>query len=479
MIGLCVAVLTAGIPTGIPAAPASGMLVVADEHGARSVQAGPGKDSTNGSNGSGESRLEPTAATQSVPKSLQDQRVEELSLRRAAGLRQLETAVAQEEVLMRNLVQTMDRGTAEMWLAGFICAKPWGCLPQNRDKWIEAILFAVERNDLPICKEILGLVASIISIESGFRADPPAVDPSRGETVTSLMDRAEKELHEKFGKIMAIPPVPQLYLVYKNKYYPRLAACKTEGEIESVARNIAAELKKDAENLPSFVRALIYKEIDKVANVVRTKGSMQLNFSRAKQVMSERGEQFTEQELSDYMYTVHGGVDVGVAALKAMFVQYAARFGTPGNLSWLFLVGMDYNYGPFSSRNMMEQIRIRDLSGRKVALDGDFLHYDDKARPSPRESETLLATAAIFPKTAKSDILDALVLEKDPQYIYTELHETIAEAHRHKFGETPFAVIGDLWMGQNAQIKHGMTWKTRSYLRKLDRYLNAIPWDQE
>lgn len=450
--------------------------MVADEQAPRPAEPRPG---TNSNNGSGEPVPEATSATREAPKSLEDQRAEELWGRRAAGLKQLETAIAQEDLLMRNMVQTMDRGTAGQWLAGFICSKPWDCLPQNRDKWIEAMLFAVERNDLPICKEILGLVATIISMESGFRADPPAVDPSRGETTTSLMDRAEKELHQKFGKIMAIPPVPQLYSAYKDRYYPRLAACKTEGEIEVVARTIAEELKKDAANLPGFIRAVIYKEIDKVANVVRTKGSMQLNFSRAKQVMLDRGEQFTEQELSDYMYTIPGGVDVGVAALKPMFVQYAARFATPGNLSWLFLVGMDYNYGPFSSRNMMEQIRIRDLSGRKVALDGDFLHYDDKARPSRRESETLLATAAIFPKTPKSDILDALLLEKDRQYIYTELHETIAEAHRHKFGETPFAVIGDLWMGQNAQIKHGMTWKTRSYLRKLDRYLNGIPWDQD
>jgi hypothetical protein len=32
-------------------------------------------------------------------------------------------------------------------------------------------------------------------------------------------------------------------------------------------------------------------------------------------------------------------------------------------------------------------------------------------------------------------------------------------------------------MGQDAMIKHGTVWKTKAYLNKLDKYLNAVPWD--
>lgn len=277
---------------------------------------------------------------------------------------------------------------------------------------------------------------------------------------------------------MSIPPVPQIYRAYKEKYYSKLLECRTEGDIEAIAQNIAEDLMRETAILPKFIRSIILKEIDKVVNIVRTKGSMQLNFPKARQVMKDRGESFTDKELSDYMYTMHGGVDVGVAALKPIFVQYAARYAVPGNLSWLFFVGMDYNYGPFSSRNMMEQIRIRDLSGRKIVIDGDFLHYDDKGRPDAKESETFAATVSIFPSLSKTSLLDAFLLEKDPHYIYTELHQSIAAVHRDRFGETPFAVIGELWMGENAKIKYGTTWKTRSYLNKLDRYLNSVPWDR-
>ena len=161
-----------------------------------------------------------------------------------------------------------------------------------------------------------------------------------------------------------------------------------------------------------------------------------------------------------------------------MFVQYAAYYASRGDLSWLFFVGMDYHYGPFSSRNMMEQIRIRDLAGQKIALDGDFLHYDEKARPQERDSETLMTLRTVFPSTPRDNIFGAFLLEKDPHYVYTDLHKSIVAAHQERFGDTPFAVIGDLWMGENAKVKHGATWKTRAYLNKLDRYLNSIPWDQ-
>ena len=296
--------------------------------------------------------------------------------------------------------------------------------------------------------------------------------------MTELLARAEKELHEKYGTVMSVPPVPQFYKIYKDKYYGQLLACQTEGQVEGVARRIAEDLRKDAANLPGFVRTVVDRELGKLVNVVRTKGSMQLNFPRAKEVMLARGEEFTDQELSEYMYTMQGGVDVGVAAIKPMFMQYAARYATGDNLSWLFFVGMDYHYGPFSSRNMMEQMRIRDLSGRKIALDGDFLYYDEYGKPEDKNSETLQALRSIFPDTPVDAILSGLVLEKSPQYVYTDIHRALASAHQRQFGETPFAAIGELWIGDNAQLKHGFAWKTRVYLKKLDRYLNTIPWDQ-
>jgi Protein of unknown function (DUF1615) len=387
-------------------------------------------------------------------------------------------AVDQEEERAVANVRELDPGNAGRWLAGFISAKPLNCPVKERSEWIDAILYAVQKNGLPLCKEILGLTASIISIESSFRADPAVVDSSKSETISGQLERAEKELFQKYGTWLVIPPVPQLYQRYKDKYYPQLLQCRTEGEVEIVARHIADDLKRDVSILPDFMRGVVNKEIDKVVNVVRTKGSMQLNFPRARQLMKERGESFTDQELTDYIYTIPGGVDVGVAALKPMFMQYAATYGSISDLSWLFFVGMDYNYGPFSSRNMVEQIRIRDLSSfMDLQIDGDLLQYDDKGRPSPKESETLRATSIAFPATPKDKIFDSFLLEKEPHYIYSDIHQTILTQHASRFGPTPFAVIGDLWMGENSQIKHGITFRTKTYLNKLDRYLNAIPWD--
>ena len=401
---------------------------------------------------------------------------EDFTVLRSMEIERLNRHVSQEEELMSQVVRIMEPSYAAYWLSSFISKKPFGCPVKQQEEWIRAILNAVERNGLPVCKEILGLVASIISIESSFRADPLVADSSRGETVAAMVERAENELLQKFGVIMSVPPVPNLYRIYKERYYQRLVECKTEGEIELLARSVAEDLKRDAAILPEFVRTILWKEIDKVTNVVSTKGSMQLNFPRAKQVMKDRGDEFSDQELCDYMYTMEGGVDVGIAAIKPIFVQYAAYHAHEGTLSWLFFVGMDYHYGPFTSRNMMEQVRIRDLSARPIAIDGDLLLYNDKGEPERRYSETLEAAASIFPHIQKTEIYNAFLLEKDPYYIYTDVHRVIEEMHREKFGDTPFAVVGELWMGENARIKHGTTWNTQAYLNKLDKYLNAVPW---
>ncbi len=389
----------------------------------------------------------------------------------------LQPYVDQETQMMMNVVEIMDRNSATAWMSSFLSTKPLNCPVKRQKEWIEAILNGVENNHLPICKEILALVSCIISIESGFHEDPLAIDPSRGEDMSAILDRAERDISQKLGPLMSVPPVPQFHQVYREKYYPMIAACKTEGDVETVARKVVENLRADAAFLPDFMRAILDKELSRVKNVVRTKGSMQLNFPRAIQVMRDRGEVFSEDELRDYMYTINGGVDVGIAALKPMFVQYAARYGSPGNRSWLFFVGMDYHYGPFSSRNMMEQIRINDLTGRNLAIDGDFLNYDDSGVPGSKESETLKAVDSFLPKTVRSELFQNFLLEKYPHYIYTNTHKRILATHQARFGPTPFAIIGDLWMGESAQIKHGATWKTQNYLKKLDKYLNSISWD--
>ncbi len=335
----------------------------------------------------------------------------------------------EEDRMMRQTVQTLDRYSAYLWLSTFISTKPWNCPLKMQGEWIEAIISAAERNQLPLCKELLGLVASLISIESGFHADPLAVDPAGHGSMEDMLQRAEDKLHQKYGTFMALPPVARMYDAYKKRYYSRLAACRTEWEIELIARSLAQDLKTDAERLPAVVRNLINKEIDKLANVIRSKGSMQLKFSKARQVMKERGDQFSDDELIEYMYTINGGVDTGVAALKPVFIQYAAWCAQGAELSWLFLVGMDYNYGFFSSRNMMEQVRIKDLLGRDIAVDGDLLRRDKNGKLEIEESETLVAAQEVLPTISKDKILKAFLLEKERDYIYTDVHRYILDAY--------------------------------------------------
>lgn len=410
-------------------------------------------------------------------QAIQDKGNNQVQLQKETELRRMKAPLDEEERLMEGVVQSLDRDSAAEWLAGFISSKPWNCPIAHRKEWIDAVLQAVERNHLPICKEILGLVVTLISIESGFHADPLVADPSRPDSMEGRLKRAELKLFDEYGPLMSLPPIPKYYEAYKQKYWPMLLACRTATDIEGVAKRLAHELKRDSGEFPAVVRDVLDKKIDRLANIVRSKGSMQLKLFRARSAIRDRGEEFTDKELTEYMYTLPGGVDVGVASLRPVFIQYAAQYAQKGDLSWLFFVGMDYHCGPFSSRNMMEQVRIRDLSGEKLAIDGSFLNHDDEGSPEIQDSETLLAAAKALPYISKHDIFNAFILEREPHYIYTGIHRAIAKAHRERFGETPFAVIGEIGMGDSAEIKFGTTWTTRYYLNKLDRYLNAIPWD--
>jgi hypothetical protein len=413
-----------------------------------------------------------------VPDSGEFQKNHQFFTRDQESYRFINSSLEEEEDLMLQVVRKLNTGAAAQWLSQFISGKPWNCPLRSQAEWIEAIISATQRNQLPLCKEILGLVASLISIESGFHANPLVVDPSGHGSVEDMLQRAENKLYQKYGTFLSLPVVSRLYGEYKQRYFPELAQCRTHWEIELIAKRLSDELKRDAARLPNAVGDIINREIDKLTNVIRSKGSMQLKFSTVRQVMKERGEEFTDQELLEYVYTVDGGVDVGVAALKPVFVHYAAWCAQDTNLSWLFLVGMDYNYGFFSSRNMMEQLRIRDLSGQNISIDGDMLRHDEKRNLNLQDSQTFLAAQEALPKVPQDQILNAFLLEKRQDYVYTDIHRLILESHQQRFGESPFAVIGQRTSGERAEIKYGTTLTTDTYLRKLERHLGSIPWDK-
>jgi hypothetical protein len=426
---------------------------------------GPGADTESSSHGS--------AAGEQVSESITPKEAREL---RDFLKGKFALDVAKEKKFLNDSVDGLSEQDSSEWLRSFISSPPFSCPKDSMEKWIGAIIQSVRRNELPLCEPILGLAATLISIESGFQVDPLLGDPEGGEGVRGLLNRAESDLMADIAPLFAIPPFPRLYKEYRNRYYDRLLGCRTEGDIEVVAQEITKDIRGDLEILPEILEAKARRAISRINNVVGTKGSMQLSFDRAKRVMRDRGEEFTDTDLKRYIYTLDGGVDVGIAALKPMFIQYYAMFSGANDISWLFFVGMDYHYGAFSCRNMMDQMRLRDLSGMPIPIDGDFLRYDDKGGPKPQSSLTQEAARLAFPNLDPRTIFSGFLLEKDQSYIYTDIHKDISRAHEKSFGRTPFAMIGDLWMGKDALIKHGVIWKTDIYLKKLDARLGAIPW---
>ena len=63
------------------------------------------------------------------------------------------------------------------------------------------------------------------------------------------------------GRLLSIPPLPNLYQRYKDRFFPMLLNCRTEGDVERVAVRIAEDLTKDAGALPEMVRDVVQREI--------------------------------------------------------------------------------------------------------------------------------------------------------------------------------------------------------------------------
>ena len=83
--------------------------------------------------------------------------------------------------------------------------------------------------------------------------------------------------------------------------------------------------------------------------------------------------------MREFLYTRAGGVRFGTARLLDYEVTY-------DRMLYRFA---DFNAGYYASRNAAFQEQLARLSGRKLALDGDLLFYDDEGQALDRPSATL------------------------------------------------------------------------------------------
>jgi hypothetical protein len=106
----------------------------------------------------------------------------------------------------------------------------------------------------------------------------------------------------------------------------------------------------------------------------------------------------------------------------------------------------DYNAGFYASRNAAVQAQLAQLTGRKLALDGDLLAYEKNGTPKDDETESMRAAQAfaqqfvpdLAPRQIKSDLLLEKTLAFEDTMTYRALKQVATQRSR---GPVDYAIL--------------------------------------
>lgn len=319
---------------------------------------------------------------------------------------------------------------------------------KDRAGWAEDLLAVFYAHHLPATNGAACEVVAVVEQESGFAPDPAV--PGIG----GLVDRWIEEKQATMGKLPAWAFQEGLRAVLDQKapgrtqtWNEELRAAKTERDVDLAFR---AFVDHHRQKLPPPLRAaesaaaLVGLDLDDL-NPITTAGCMQVKVDWAED--HARADHLEPDGVRDDLYTRAGCLHYGTVRLFAdtRYEEPLHRFA-------------DFNAGAFASRNAAFQEQVASLAGRKLALDGDLLIYQD-GKPTDRPSETLLAVVEVA----------------------TTYQLELAEGRIRR----------DLAKGQSAELEATETWtrlkglyeavtkKKPAYARVPDLHLDSIKFDRD
>ena len=337
---------------------------------------------------------------------------------------------------------------------------------KNPRGWGADVHRALERNGIRPSRSNLCSVMAVIEQESTYTANPE---------VKGLGRLAEKEIT---AKISALPFLPgaavegvKLFLASKptpeKSYLKLIRAAKTERDLDLVFRNMAFFLFRQFASSRLLNTPALARRVDAI-NPVSTLGSMQVSIAytiaEVEKVRGTRLGMSAIWKLRDELYTRAGGVNYGTRMLLGYRAGYPSRL----------YVFADYNAGRYASRNAAFQHMVAELSGEKLALDGDLLIYDGgepKAQPSATEAALRGLALGLEGKAIRADLLK----EKEDAFRETDTYGRVADAYREKTGrKAPYAKLPQIRLS-SPKISRNMTTEifARSVMRRYERCLKA------
>jgi hypothetical protein len=332
--------------------------------------------------------------------------------------------------------------------------------------WAKDLLAAFSEAGLvPDATRVCGAVA-VLQQESGFQADPPV--PNLGALVRSRL----KEESERYGGPLGPAAMERLLQDRapgdRRTFDERIRRLRTERELDLLFRDMLEAERREhpavvatANLLDTLFRGRRLEDL----NPVTTSGSMQVSVRWAVEYARARGWPDEEETVRDALYTRAGGLRFGVPRL----------WGYPLTDPDVVYRFADYNAGQYAARNAAVQRALAQLTGIRLAADGDLLVYGPDGRPTAEDSETLSAFRVFrerfvpaFPESRLRADLEKgkeQALEETPSYL------ALRRVYREQIGTPmPAAVLPELEL-KSPKLRRG--YSTAAYARNVLRHHRA------
>jgi hypothetical protein len=289
-----------------------------------------------------------------------------------------------------------------------------GYLPStlsDKEGWAADIYTPMSVLELPLTPDNICAIVSISEQESGFRADP--VVPNLNRAAWTEIERQR----EKLG----IPTIAlDVALSVKSKtgasYRQRIDEAKTERQLSDIFEEM-------------IDRVPLGRTFFAEHNPVRTGGPMQVGVAFAvAHAKARRYPYAVVESIRDEVFTRRGGMYFGIAHLldyPAPYDRYRYRYA-------------DFNAGHYASRNAAFQDALAQVSGRKLALDGDLVRPGASRDAPPGETEAAARSIARELGMQEGEIRRDLDRGKSLEFESTQLYRRVFELADRK-GAKPAA----------------------------------------
>ncbi|HLL51917.1 MAG TPA: DUF1615 family protein [Myxococcaceae bacterium] len=298
---------------------------------------------------------------------------------------------------------------------------------QDREGWASDVIVAIRLVKKEPTAERVCAVLAVLEQESGYQADPP---------VSNLPGIVRRGLDEKLKPLGLLAGSAREALLSGKApgttltFEQRIGKLRTERDLDRLFRDLADHYESRfpatfavANALGALLKGRRLEDL----NPVTTAGSMQVKVSYAQEVGDREG--LSDREVRELLYTRGGGVRFGTARL----IGYDASYD---DILYRFA---DYNAGVYASRNAAFQAQLAEVTGTRLALDGDLLAYAEDGKPKDVETNSLRALLAF----GKQHGLSASAVRRDAEqektraFEETDLWKLVREAWTDKMGKVP------------------------------------------